>query len=125
MVEWDSWLPADKWGKWGKWGLVETEEDTMAAQATLDVTLDEIEDDQVEEDDALAVPGTPADGIDIENMTTDEIEEKEAKKVEEEKEKGEEPAQAKDGDGEYGTSGSICPSLNPLSHAHTLTPPPS
>ncbi|KAF9345409.1 hypothetical protein BGX34_004788, partial [Mortierella sp. NVP85] len=89
MVEWDSWLPADEWGKWG---LVETEENTMATQATPDVTLDEIEDDQLEEeDDTMAIPSTPADdididiGIDIDEVTIDEIE---GDQVEEEVEEG-------------------------------------
>ena len=124
----------------------------MATQATPDVTLDEIEDDQVEEDDALAIPGTPvddideatideieedqaeeeyelaipgtpADGIDIDNMTTDEIEEKEAKKVEEEKEEGEEPTQAKEDD-EYGIKRiylSVVGSFISRTHTHAST----
>ncbi|KAK3825635.1 MAG: hypothetical protein J3Q66DRAFT_384792 [Benniella sp.] len=65
VVKWDPWPPADKGGKWG---LVETEEDTVATQVTPDVTLDEI-DDQVEGEDALAIPGTPtADDIDIDKV---------------------------------------------------------
>ena len=159
MVEWDSWLPA---GKWGKWGLVETEEDTMAIQAIPDVPLDEIEDDQVEEDDALAIPGTPvddieigldidevkideikedqveeeyemaipgtpADGIDIDNMTTDEIE-KVARRWRKRR-RGKSLLRLRTTTTTTTTStessGSICPSLVPLSHTHTLTPPPS
>ncbi|KAK3805369.1 MAG: hypothetical protein J3Q66DRAFT_393469 [Benniella sp.] len=58
-----------------------------------EVTINEIEEDQVQEEYELAIPGIPADGIEIDNMTTDEIEEKE----------GEDPTQAKDDDDEeYG-----------------------